>query len=115
MKWVIIKLASTLSDTEIEYNTLQPFIHFWQASIAESQAKFGYFDAAFQTAKSIGDNTDRSDALASIAESQAESGEFDAPIGTSKSILVNRKDYLRHWHAVPTSAKYVSKTGVCCL
>ena len=46
MKWVIIKLASTLSDTEIEYNTLQPFIHFWQASIAESQAKFGYFDAA---------------------------------------------------------------------
>ena len=68
----------------------------------------------FQTAKSIGDNTDRSDALASIAESQAESGEFDAAIGTSKSILVNRKDYLRHWHAVPTSAKYVSKTGVCC-
>jgi hypothetical protein len=29
VKWIIIKLASTLSVAEIEYNTLKPFIHFW--------------------------------------------------------------------------------------
>jgi hypothetical protein len=29
VKWVIIKLASTLSVAEIEYNTVKPAIHFW--------------------------------------------------------------------------------------
>jgi hypothetical protein len=29
VKWVLIKLASTLSVAEIEYNTVKPFIHFW--------------------------------------------------------------------------------------
>jgi len=45
-KWVILKLASTLSVAEIEYNTLKPFIHFWlltlhyQAFIASTIASF---------------------------------------------------------------------------
>jgi hypothetical protein len=56
VKWVIIKLASTLSVAEIEYNTLKPFIHFWlltphyQAFIASTIASFitilGYFAVA---------------------------------------------------------------------
>jgi hypothetical protein len=29
VKWVLIKLASTISVAEIEYNTVKPFIHFW--------------------------------------------------------------------------------------
>jgi hypothetical protein len=29
LKWVLIKLASTLSVAEIEYNTVKPAIHFW--------------------------------------------------------------------------------------
>jgi len=29
VKWVLIKLASTLSVAEIEYNTVKPAIHFW--------------------------------------------------------------------------------------
>ena len=29
IKWVLIKLASTISVAEIEYNTVKPFIHFW--------------------------------------------------------------------------------------
>ena len=29
VKWVLIKLASTLSVAEIEYNTVKPVIHFW--------------------------------------------------------------------------------------
>ncbi len=29
VKWVLLKLASTLSIAEIEYNTLKPSIHFW--------------------------------------------------------------------------------------
>jgi hypothetical protein len=29
VKWVLIKLASTLSIAEIEYNTVKPGIHFW--------------------------------------------------------------------------------------
>lgn len=28
-KWILIKLASTLSVAEIEYNTVKPAIHFW--------------------------------------------------------------------------------------
>jgi len=28
IKWVIIKVASTLSAAEIEYNTVKPSIHF---------------------------------------------------------------------------------------
>ena len=46
VKWVILKLASTLSVAEIEYNTLKPFIHFWlltlhyQAFIASTIASF---------------------------------------------------------------------------
>jgi len=56
VKWVIIKLASTLSVAEIEYNTLKPFIHFWlltlhyQAFIASTIAShitiIGYFAVA---------------------------------------------------------------------
>lgn len=56
VKWVIIKLASTLSVADIEYNTLKPFIHFWlltlhyQAFIASTIASFitilGYFAVA---------------------------------------------------------------------
>ena len=29
VKWVLIKLASTISVAEIEYNTVKPAIHFW--------------------------------------------------------------------------------------
>lgn len=29
VKWILIKLASTLSVAEIEYNTVEPAIHFW--------------------------------------------------------------------------------------
>ena len=29
VKWVLIKVASTLSVAEIEYNTVKPAIHFW--------------------------------------------------------------------------------------
>ena len=29
VKWVLLKLASTLSVAEIEYNTVKPTIHFW--------------------------------------------------------------------------------------
>ena len=29
VKWVLLKLASTLSIAEIEYNTVKPAIHFW--------------------------------------------------------------------------------------
>ena len=29
VKWVLLKLSSTLSIAEIEYNTLKPAIHFW--------------------------------------------------------------------------------------
>lgn len=29
IKWVLLKLASTLSVAEIEYNTVKPAIHFW--------------------------------------------------------------------------------------
>jgi len=56
VKWVIIKLASTLSVAEIEYNTLKLFIHFWlltlhyEAFIASTIASFitilGYFAVA---------------------------------------------------------------------
>lgn len=56
VKWVILKLASTLSVAEVEYNTLKPFIHFWlltlhyQAFIASTIASFvtilGYFAVA---------------------------------------------------------------------
>jgi uncharacterized membrane protein (DUF485 family) len=56
VKWIIIKLASTLSVAEIEYNTLKPIIHFWlltlhyQAFVASTIASFltilGYFAVA---------------------------------------------------------------------
>lgn len=55
VKWVIIKLASTLSVAEIEYNTLKPFIHFWLLTLhyqdfASTIASFitiiGYFAVA---------------------------------------------------------------------
>lgn len=29
VKWLLLKLASTLSIAEIEYNTVKPAIHFW--------------------------------------------------------------------------------------
>ncbi len=29
VKWVLLKLASTLSVAEIEYNTVKPALHFW--------------------------------------------------------------------------------------
>jgi hypothetical protein len=29
VKWTVLKLASTLSIAEIEYNTVKPAIHFW--------------------------------------------------------------------------------------
>ena len=29
VRWVLLKLASTLSVAEIEYNTVKPTIHFW--------------------------------------------------------------------------------------
>ena len=29
VKWVLLKLASTLSIAEVEYNTVKPAIHFW--------------------------------------------------------------------------------------
>jgi len=46
VKWVLLKLASTLSITEIEYNTVKPAIHFWlltldyQPFIASTIASF---------------------------------------------------------------------------
>ena len=46
LKWVILKLASTLSIAEIEYNTVKPIIHFWllnldyQPFIASTIASF---------------------------------------------------------------------------
>lgn len=56
VKWVIIKLASTLSVAEIEYNTLKPIIHYWlltlhyEAFVASTIASFititGYFAVA---------------------------------------------------------------------
>jgi hypothetical protein len=56
VKWVIIKLASTLSVAEIEYNTLKPFIHFWlltlhypafiASTIASLVTILGYFVVA---------------------------------------------------------------------
>ena len=33
VKWVLLKLASTLSIAEIEYNTVKPAIHFWLLSL----------------------------------------------------------------------------------
>ena len=33
IKWVIIKVVSTLSAAEIEYNTVKPSIHFWLLTI----------------------------------------------------------------------------------
>ena len=29
LKWVLVKLSSTLSVAEIEYNTVKPYLHFW--------------------------------------------------------------------------------------
>jgi hypothetical protein len=29
VKWVLLKLVSTLSIAEIEYNTVKPALHFW--------------------------------------------------------------------------------------
>jgi hypothetical protein len=29
LKWVLVKLASTLSVAEIEYNTVKPYFHYW--------------------------------------------------------------------------------------
>jgi len=46
VKWVLLKLASTLSIAEIEYNTVKPAIHFWlltldyQPFIASAIASF---------------------------------------------------------------------------
>jgi hypothetical protein len=46
LKWILVKLASTLSVAEIEYNTVKPSIHFWlltldyQPFIASSIASF---------------------------------------------------------------------------
>ena len=46
VKWTILKLASTLSIAEIEYNTVKPAIHFWlltmdyQPFIASTIASF---------------------------------------------------------------------------
>jgi hypothetical protein len=46
VKWIILKLASTLSIAEIEYNTVKPTIHFWllnldyQPFIASTIASF---------------------------------------------------------------------------
>jgi hypothetical protein len=46
VKWVLLKLASTLSITEIEYNAVKPAIHFWlftldyQPFIASTIASF---------------------------------------------------------------------------
>jgi hypothetical protein len=46
LKWVLVKLASTLSVAEIEYNTVKPSIHFWlltldyQPFIASTIASF---------------------------------------------------------------------------
>jgi hypothetical protein len=46
VKWVLLKLASTLSIAEIEYNTIKPAIHFWlltldyQPFIASTIASF---------------------------------------------------------------------------
>lgn len=46
VRWVILKLASTLSIAEIEYNTIKPAIHFWlltldyQPFIASTIASF---------------------------------------------------------------------------
>ena len=33
VKWILLKLASTLSIAEIEYNTVKPAIHFWLLTI----------------------------------------------------------------------------------
>jgi hypothetical protein len=33
VKWVLLKLASTLSIAELEYNTVKPAIHFWLLSL----------------------------------------------------------------------------------
>jgi hypothetical protein len=46
VKWVLLKIASTLSVAEIEYNTVKPAIHFWllnldyQPFIASTIASF---------------------------------------------------------------------------
>jgi hypothetical protein len=46
VKWILLKLASTLSIAEIEYNTVKPAIHFWlltmdyQPFIASTIASF---------------------------------------------------------------------------
>jgi hypothetical protein len=46
VKWVLIKLASTLSVAEIGYNTVKPAIHFWlltlhyQTFVASTIASF---------------------------------------------------------------------------
>jgi hypothetical protein len=29
LKWVLVKLASTISVAEIEYNTVKPYFHYW--------------------------------------------------------------------------------------
>lgn len=29
LKWVLVKLGSTFSVAEIEYNTVKPYLHFW--------------------------------------------------------------------------------------
>jgi hypothetical protein len=33
VKWVLLKLTSTLSIAELEYNTVKPAIHFWLLSL----------------------------------------------------------------------------------
>ena len=46
VRWVLIKLTSTLSVAEIEYNTVKPAIHFWlltlhyQSFVASTIASF---------------------------------------------------------------------------
>ena len=56
VKWVLMKLASTLSVAEIEYNTVKPAVHFWlltmdyqpfiASSIASVIAIVGYLAVA---------------------------------------------------------------------
>jgi len=29
IKWIIIKLASTMSIAELEYNIVKPYVHYW--------------------------------------------------------------------------------------
>jgi hypothetical protein len=56
VKWVLLKLVSTLSIAEIEYNTVKPAIHFWlltldyepfiASTIASFTAIIGYLAVA---------------------------------------------------------------------